>query len=62
MPFDPTVIAQAGPSVLLGLAVWVLWGRLKDYDQKLEKLRDSYEAKLEGFLTEVITALRDLED
>ena len=62
MPFDPTVIAQATPSVLLGLAVWVLWSRLKEVEAKLEKLRDNYEGKLEGFLTEVITALHDLED
>jgi len=61
---DPivTTLAQAGPSVLLAIAVWVLWSRLKEVEAREDKLRDEYTGKLESFLTQVVVALHDLED
>lgn len=58
---DPVTISNlvaAGPSVLLTYCVYVLWGELKAARVHERHLRDTYAAKLEDLLTQVVLALK----
>ena len=46
------LVTQAGPSALLGVAVYVLWKRLREVE-------DTYTKKLEGFIAQITLALHD---
>jgi len=48
-----SLVTQAGPSALLGIAVYVLWARLREVEE-------SYTKKLEGFIAQITTALHDV--